>query len=191
MRLFHHWHKSFLFISTGGGIARVRVYYTMTLQSIQYIRIGKHPKQVNLYCSFIPHFEFCSIYASAHLYIIKTIPVVFLSSYLMEGASGGRQYVQRLFSAFPSIEHASILPAYPFRNHYPGNVLNIRTCFPANSEEGFCDTLQQSTSSAVQYPMETGETELLEVSCLCLSSQQQHRKAFLIALYCHRVSHSP
>ena len=88
-RLFRHWHEIFLFISTGGGIAPV--YYTLTLQSIQYIQIGKHPKQVNLYCSFIPNFVFCSKYASARISMLSSIPVVFLSSYLLKGACGGRQ----------------------------------------------------------------------------------------------------
>ena len=59
---------------------------------------------------------------------------------------------------------------------------------PSNLEEGFCDELHQSTSCAVQNPLEIGERTLWEASCSCLSSQQQHTTVFHLSLHMRHVS---
>ena len=109
----------------------------------------------------------------------------------LEGACAGRQTAQRPSSASWDVEHPSTLPAYPSRNRHPRNALNIRTHSPGNSEEGFPDELQRSTSCEVQHPLESGERTLREASRACSSSQQQRTTAFRLCLHIRHMSSCP
>ena len=75
-----------------------------------------------------------------------------------------------IFSFLGLWTYSSTLPAYPSRNHYPGNVLNIRTnvrAFPVIQMRIF--------ATHCSSPVKPVERKFQEVSQYCLSSQQQHR----------------
>ena len=76
------------------------------------------------------------------------------------------------------LEDPSTLLVYLCRNYYPRKALSIRTQSPGNWEEGFRHVLQRSSLCAVHGPLEIVAVQ--DASRSYLSSQQQHRTAFLL-----------